>query len=64
MFTLQKNIEVSLGNLDEFYFTEDIKKEVLEFYKIEDFFIEKSESSFVRRFYSFSNKRKSKSRFV
>ena len=64
--------EVSLGNIDEFYFTSDIKKKVLNFFNIKDFLyvdkfkITKKDTpiSIAKRFYHFYIKRKGNSKLL
>lgn len=64
--------EVSLGNLDEFYFTEDLKDEVMKSFRIKDFiytdkfsvFKKGFDVSLVKRFYHFYFRKKGKSKIV
>ncbi len=64
--------EVSSGNIDEFYFTDDIKKEVMDFFSIKDFiytdyfslFKKGFDVSLAKRFYNFYFKKKGKSKIV
>ena len=63
--------EVSLGNIDEFYFTEDLRQEVLDYFSIKDFnyidsfsFKKNNNISVLKRFYHFYISKKGKSKLI
>lgn len=64
--------EVSLGNIDDFYFTEELKDEVMRYFRIKDFiytdvfslFKKGFDVSLIKRFYHFYFRKKGKSKIV